>query len=134
MTDTIFNHETLQVGDMFYSVKERNQFFHRNKIHKEIDGVDWFRYDRPLRTYKLTTHEVLGIIRKELDGEWLPGEMCELETIYNVRSSTEAHTRTEEFYFSGSGAYFVDKQKALEYMKMLEDQAKEMDMPWPNHQ
>lgn len=125
----MFNSEDLKVGDVFYSVKERNQAFARKKIHREIDGVDWFRYDRPCRTYELVTHEVLGIIRKELEGQWPQGEMCELEPGYNVCSLDESHVRSGEFYFSETAQYFVDKQAALKHMKMLEDQAKEMDMP-----
>lgn len=123
----MFNSEDLKVGDVFYTVKERNQFFNRKKIHKEIDGVDWFRYDRPLRTYELVTHEVLGIIRKELEGQWPQGEMCELEPGYNVRSLYEAHERSGEFYFSETAQYFLDKQTALDYILTLETQAKGLD-------
>ena len=31
----MFDSEKLKVGDVFYSVKEHNQFFHRKKIHKD---------------------------------------------------------------------------------------------------
>lgn len=122
----MFNSEKLKVGDVFYSVKERNAAFHRKKIHQVIDGEDWFRYDRRLRTYEVVTHTVLGIIRKELEGEWPQGEMRELETGYNVLSLNKTHMRTGEFYFEKQD-YFVDKQKALDYIITLEAAAKELD-------
>jgi len=84
----MFNPEKLKVGDVFYSVKERNQAFNRKKIQMELDGVDWFRYDRPLRTYEIVKHKVLGIIRKELEGEWPKGEIFELQTGFNIHSSS----------------------------------------------
>jgi hypothetical protein len=122
----MFDPSKLKVGDVFYSVKERNQAFNRKKIYQDIDDYRWFRYDRPLRTYEVVTHTILGMIRKELEGEWPQGEMCELETGYNVRSLDETHMRTGEFYFEKQD-YFVDKQEALDYIKILEAQAKELD-------
>lgn len=122
-----FNSENLKVGDVFYSVKERNTAFHRKKIHKEIDGEDWFKYDRPLRTYEIVTHTVLGILRKELEGDWTFGESVELETGFVVRSQDETHVRTSEFYFDENKKYFVDIDEAMVYKETMELAAKELD-------
>ena len=130
MTDTIFNPETLQVGDIFYRVKERNQFFTRKKIHKEIDGVDWFRYDRPVREYKISTYTIIGILEPILRGKWPDDESFSLETEYYVETD-EGHTFTTYF---DEDKFFSNYDDAVSHMKKLEDQAKEMDMPWPNHQ
>ena len=125
----MFDPEKLKVGDVFYSVKERNTSFHRKKIHREIDGEDWFRYDRPLRTYEIVTYKVLGILRKELEGEWTDTGGYDLQTEFFVRYQDETHAGTDEMDFYGDDdKYFVDKDEALMYKSELEAEAREMDM------
>lgn len=123
----MFNSEKLKVGDVFYSVKECNQAFARKKIHRVIDGEDWFRYDRPIRTYEIVKHRVLGILRKQLEGAWPKGEMCELETGFSVHSSSSATDYCGEFYFSENNEYFIDLRMALEHKSKLEAEARELD-------
>jgi len=124
----MFDSEKLQVGDVFYSVKERNTSFHRKKIHREIDGEDWFKYNIPLRTYELVTYKVIGILRKELEGMWKhdPGG-ADLQTEFFVRYQDETHTGTHEMYFYDDDKYFVDKDEAMVYLKSKELEAKELD-------
>ena len=122
-----FDVENLKVGDVFYSVKQSNQNSARKKIHQVIDGVDWFRYDRPVRTYEIVTHTVLGIIRKHLEGDWSYGELVELETGFVIRSESETHGRASEFYFVEDKEYFLNEGDALVYKTELEAKAKEMD-------
>jgi hypothetical protein len=114
---------------VFYSVKERNTAFHRKKIHQEIDGEDWFKYDRPLRTYEIVEHTVLGILRKELEGNWKHDpEGWDQQTGYYVRYQDETHMGNHEMYFYGDEEkYFVDKDEAMVYLKLKELEAKELD-------
>lgn len=126
----MFDSEKLKVDDVFYSVKERNQAFHRKKIHKEIDGEDWFKYDMPLRTYEIVTYTVLGILRKELEGQWKhdPGGY-DLQTDFFVRYQDETHVDTHEMdFYGGETKYFLDKDEALVYKSELEVEARELDM------
>jgi hypothetical protein len=126
----MFDSEKLKVDDVFYSVKERNQAFHRKKIHKEIDGEDWFKYDMPLRTYEIVTYTVLGILRKELEGQWKhdPGGY-DLQTDFFVRYQDETHVGTHEMdFYGGETEYFLDKDEALVYKSELEVEARELDM------
>ena len=122
----MFNHEKLKVGDMFYYVNEHNQAFARKKIHQEIDGEDWFKYDRPLRTYEIEIYEVIGILRKELEGEWK--ETHELRTEFLVRCQDETRLTTFEMTFYDDSKYFADMGEALVHKLNLEAQAREMDM------
>jgi len=126
----MFDHEKLKVGDVFYGIKEKNQAFNRAKIQMELDGVDWFRYDKPLRTYELETYEVLGILRKELEGEWyLDSEPEATEYYVQYKSNTEVLPLMMDFveYLMTKKHYFVDKDEALDYIKTLEAEAREMD-------
>jgi hypothetical protein len=120
--------DKLKVGDVIYSVKERNHAFHRKKIHREIDGEEWFKYDRPLRTYELVTYTVLGILRKELEGIWKHDPDGAYEsTEYYVRYQDDTHVGNHVTYFYDNDKYFVDKTEALNYIELLETQAKELD-------
>ena len=81
----MFDPEKLKVGDVFYSVKERNQAFARKKIYQEIDEYRWFRYDRPLRTYEIVTYKVLGInVKKKCLDIELSNAICNKRTIRKV--------------------------------------------------
>jgi hypothetical protein len=109
-------------------VKERNTAFHRKKIHQEINGEDWFKYDRPLRTYEIVTHKVLGILRKELEGQWKhdPGGY-DLQTEFFVRYQDETHAGTHEMNFYDDTKFFVDIDEAMVYKESMELAAKELD-------
>lgn len=124
-----FDSKKLKVGDVFYGIQERNAAFHRKKIHQVIDGHVWFRYDKPLNTYELVTFKVLGILRKELEGQWKYDEDADLETEYFLESTNATHVqRYTDFLDDDEGDdYFVDKSAALDYIIILEAQAKELD-------
>lgn len=124
----MFNSENLKVGDVFYSVKERNAAFFRKKIHKEIDGEDWFKYDIPLRTYEIVTWEVLGILRKELEGQWqYDPDGVDTATEYYVRYMDATHVGNHKKDFYDDTKYFVDMDEALVYKEYMELAAKELD-------
>jgi hypothetical protein len=124
----MFDPEKLQVGDVFYSVKERNSSFFRKKIHQVIDGEDWFKYDIPLRTYEIVTHKVLGILRKELEGQWKhdPDDV-DLQTEYYVRYQDATHMGNNVMDFYDDTKFFVDIDEAMVYLKLKELAAKELD-------
>ena len=122
----MFDHKKLKVGDVFYSIKEHNQAFNRAKIQMELDGVDWFRYDKPLRTYELETYDVLGILRKELEGKWddeFP-EVTEYYVQYKIENQVSRYVMD---FYGDENKYFVDKDDALRYIETLEAEAREMD-------
>ena len=126
----MFDPEKLKVGVVFYSVKERNQAFHRKKIHQEINGEDWFKYSMPLLTYEIVTYRVLGILRKELEGQWKhdPGGY-DLQTEFFVHRQDETHVGTHEMdFYGGEQKYFFDKDEALMYKSELEAKARELDI------
>lgn len=125
----MFDPEKLKIGDVFYSIKERNQAFHRDKIHKEIDGQDWFRYTTPLRTYEIVEYKVLGILRPQLEGRWKHGDPdWDLETEFFVQTVDEIHFRTLTTFLDGEEQYYMTREEAQEQIKIFEAEAREMDM------
>lgn len=126
----MFDPEKLKIGDVFYRVKERNQAFARKKIHQEIDGQDWFRYDRPLRTYEVATYTVLGILRKELEGQWKHDpDGVDLLTEFYLSYQDETHVGRHVMDFYGDrDKFYLDKDECLKYIEILEAEAREMDM------
>lgn len=129
----MFDHENLKVGDKFYKIKEKNEFFQRKKIHKKIDGEDWFRYDRPLREYEIHTYTVKGILRKNLEGEWRYGDETDLDLdIYVDCDHGDGITSSSYIFTIYDGIadiynFFSDKNEAIAYMKELEKEALELD-------
>ena len=135
----MFDSEKLKVGDVFYSVEERNMAFKRNKIHKVIDGEDWFKYDTPLRTYKIVTWTVLGILRKTIEGQWEksmfdPPDRTEFFVSYEDESGLKIGTtwhqkgQQEMSSFDFGDCFFVDKAEALVHKEHMEVQARELDL------
>lgn len=125
--------DTLKVGDVFYTVKEKSNMLARKKIHQEIDGEIWFKYDRPPRSYEIVSYEILGIIRKQLEGEWSDKyeDKIDLDTQYCVKKQVETSNADfiAEFYFYDEyHLFYMDKNEALKYKEKLEKKALEMDM------
>lgn len=118
-----------KIGDVFYGVSESNNAFHRKKIHREIDGEDWFKYDKPLVTYKVVTYTVLGILTKHLEGQWDTDSEYEFMTEIFVKSESKDGDKTYTMYTDDmdSKRYFLDKEEALAYIEHMVETTKEID-------
>lgn len=124
---------SILLGDVFYSVKERNTAFHRKKIHRVIDGEDWFKYDKPVFSYEIVTYTVKGILSKKLEGDWMLGDEYELEKQFYIQSLDDTHmksfiTEDESWFSMEYNKFFLDIEDALEYKKELEEKAKGIDL------
>ncbi len=121
--------DKLAVGDVFYSVDDNG--FCRKKIYREIDGETWFKYDKTRRAYELVTHTVLGIIRKELEGKWSDdgNDHLDLRTEFYIHyhSKTISQEYQTDFVGEDTKNFFVDKSEALDYIKLMELETKELD-------
>lgn len=128
----MFDSEKLKVGDVFYSVEESNMNWSRNKIHKAIDGEDWFKYDTPLRTYKIATWTVLGILRKTIEGQWEksmfgPPDRTEFFVSHEDESGLKKGQQEMSSLDFGDH-FFVYKAEALDYKEHMETKARELDL------
>jgi hypothetical protein len=121
--------DKLAVGDVFYSVDDRNNKFCRKKIYREIDGETWFKYDIPRRTYELVTHTVLGILRKKLEGKWSEDGHWDLLTEFYIHyhSKTLSQEYQTDFVGEETKNFFLDKSDALDYIKLMELESQELD-------
>jgi hypothetical protein len=121
--------KNLKVGTVFYGVEETNNVLLRKKIHKVIDGEDWFKYTAPLRSYYLKEYQILGITQKSLDGLWDINEFFQLETEYYVQVTTPTGGSSYITPLDPDDGvkFFIDKDEALEYIKTLEHEASELD-------
>jgi len=118
----------LKIGDVLYQVKEDNLAFTRKKIHRVIDGEDWFKYDRPLREYRIGKITILGILRKSLEGQYDSIIDYELEPEFFVEYSfSDSTVNSGDWYFDKHKKYFNTKEEAEVYKSQLESRTKEMD-------
>ena len=118
----------LNVGDTFYSVKERNNVLNRSKISKVIDGEEWFKYDNPIRSYEIVPYTIMGILRKELEGKWPQDERYALETEFSVICGKNEHNfYTTDLEYEVNENYFFTIEEAEDHKSHLEELAKEMD-------
>lgn len=121
----MFDREKLKVGDVFFSIDEDNNFMRRKKIHKVIDGQDWFTYDVHISTYSIATHEVLGVVTSTLQGVSIDGDGWELLTKYHVK--TESRGQTSSYFITDdepNHGYFHHESDTMETMKLLEFKAR----------
>lgn len=118
----------LKVGDVLYRVREKNLAFTRKKIHRVIDGEDWFKYDTPLREYEIEKITILGILRKSLEGTYDNIDGYELEPEFFVEYVTPRLTIRDDFYFNEDEKYFYSETEALEYKAQLEEQSRQRDI------
>lgn len=125
----MFDKKKLEVGSTFYSVHETNNAFSRKKEYKEINGVEWFRYSHPPKTYTIVEYRVLGILTKHLSGEWDKTNSWELNTEYyidRVTFETENPYTTDDFSYA-EREYFFSLSDAEKYKKELEELDKKLD-------
>lgn len=125
----MFNPEHLKVGDIFYAVEETNNALFRKKIHKVIDGENWFKYTAPLHSHYLKEYLILGIMQKSLIGVWDKNEFCQMEDDYYVQVTTPTGVSSyvTPLDTTDGAKFFLDKNEALEYIKTLEAKSLEID-------
>lgn len=121
----------MKVGDVFFGVNERNTAYNRKKIHRVIDGQDWFMYDKPIREYDVVEYQVLGVLEKKLDGEWSPDDDYNLINELHIKSTSNGNVSTftcDTEWVSDTGrVLFKTMKEVISHKEKLEEEAKEMD-------
>ncbi len=61
---------TIRLNDVVYKVNEHNQFFNRKKVKMtDENGVEWYRYDRPILSYTVDEYQLEGIVSVAVIGK-----------------------------------------------------------------
>lgn len=80
---------TLKFGDKVYLVASKLRAFQRGKITTVIDGVEWFRYDQPIREYDIIEYTYVGRADVHISGEVIPEDVDETKYFVRCESSGE---------------------------------------------
>jgi len=111
----------LEIGTKIYFVEEDNHAFSRKKIFmKDENGVEWYRYDRPLRTQNMTEHTIVGRVLKDVEGR-VPSMENHIDEYY-LENGDEIDAGNIDEADSYSG-YFLDKEQALQWLAYRKDEA-----------
>lgn len=125
----ILDKTNFKVGTVFYGVEETTNAWLRKKIHKVIDGENWFKYSEPNRSYYLKEYVILGIMQKSLEGLWDINEFFPLENEYyvHVTTPTGGSSYVTPLDLDDGVKFFMYKDEALEYIRTLEEKALELE-------
>ena len=112
--------ERLEIGTKVYYTEENNNSFLRKKIYfKDQNGVEWFRYDKPLRTQNMTEYTIVGRVLKTIEGR-VPSMEYHIDQYYLDDGNEIDENSFRSDAWSG---YFLDKDEALAW---LEERKEEM--------
>ena len=115
----------LELGTKVYCVEETNLAFHRKKIFMtDENGVEWYRYDKPLRTHSMTEHTIVGRVLKDVEGR-VPNIENHLDEYYiETGEMIDANEIDESDEWRG---YFLDKDDALAWLEHRKAEAKRIE-------
>ncbi len=117
----------LKVGDKFYKVQEKLNAFSRKKITMtDTNGVEWYRYDKPLRDYSISEHTIVGIVRPVIEGvvgstddSYSRGEFTFIHCISELHGETVYDAENLNSYLDSSVYYFYTLGEAEKHIAVL---------------
>lgn len=109
----------LEIGTKVYYVREDNNVFSRKKIFmKDTDGVEWYRYDTPLRSHAMSEHTIVGRVLKDVEGR-VPSIENHLDEYYlESGEMVDANDIDESDAWCG---YFLNKDEAIEWINIRKE-------------
>lgn len=112
-----------KVGDKFYLVCEQINSFSRKKISMTDEyGIEWYRYDNPIRSYAIEEWDIVGRVVPQIEGELVECDWSTPETVLHCKSAsnTDALTETDlSSFINAAQYYFTTKQSAQDRINML---------------
>jgi hypothetical protein len=97
-----------EVGDRVYHVKITNNAFSRQKLKMvDSDGVEWYRYDKPIREYDIEEATVIGIVRYQVEGILADDTALSTETAieYSLEFDRSGYQMTTDEYYNDDEIY-----------------------------
>ena len=77
------------IGEIYYVVEETLNSFRKKKLFcTDSEGNQWYRYDKPNRSYEIKKYEVVGKLEKILSGDFDRTDIMftDTDTEYFVRN------------------------------------------------
>lgn len=117
---------TLKFGDTIYNIVDNLYAFSRKKIFKvDGDGVEWYRYDMPIRAFSIQTFTYVGRSETNIFGRVIPDDI----------SSTQYFVENDEFkvmsyltsYDVDDNDWFSSSEEAEVEVRMREDEQTKID-------
>jgi hypothetical protein len=99
-----------KVGDKFYLVRE------------QLSGIEWFRYNNPIRSYTIEEWDIVGRVVPQIEGELVECEWAISETVLHCKSAANTDALTEIYlasYINAAQYYFTTKQAAQDQIDTL---------------
>jgi hypothetical protein len=113
----MINPEELNFGDKLYIVNETNNAFSKRKLTTVIDGVKWFRYDRPDYDYPIDEVVYCGRMDSTFEGEVDLSEY--VKTYYYFKNKNgDIFPETDTDFFSGYKGVFLDREAAERFVTL----------------
>jgi len=115
----------LELVQKVYYVREDNHAFSRKKIFfKDENGVEWFRYNQPLRSQVMSEHTIVGRVLKEVEGR-VPSVENHIDEYYlETGDMVDSSDIDESDSWSG---YFLDKEEALKWIEARKEEAERIE-------
>lgn len=114
----------LTFGDSVHNIVDSLHAFSRKKIFKtDEEGVEWYRYDKPIRSFSIQTFTYVGRSESHTFGQVIPEDID--ETKYFVESNelkemTYLHDRDVD-----DSDWFASKEEAeAEVIRRADEQSK----------
>ncbi len=110
-----------KVGDKFYEVVEDPNAFSRKKISMTDDnGIEWYRYDKPIRSYRIQAWTIVGIVTPVVEGELVPCDWPANEALLHCACpgvDTDVITESElKTWIESAKYYFLTEQAAQSHV------------------
>ena len=145
--------EKLELGTKIYYVQETNLAFQRKKIFMTDDsGVEWYRYDKPLRTHNMKEHTIVGRVLARGEGrvpsienyydmyftedgvqvdqyeidEYGDFILINLYSIFGEEDGVQVDQYEIDEYGDSSG-YFLDKDEALTWLAKRKEEGEQLE-------
>jgi hypothetical protein len=115
----------LEIGTKIYFVEETNLAFQRKKIFMtDENGVEWYRYDQPLRTHSKTEYTIVGRVLKDVEGSVPSIENYIDEYCLNDGEMIDCGSIDEADHWSG---YFLDEAEADRWLEYRRSEAERIE-------
>lgn len=113
----------LEIGSTVYYVQEKVNVGRTRHTMTDANGVEWYRYDLPLREYSLIEFQVKGILQTQVQGELVSYDDChnDGEILYHLENVADSDNESI-FTYDDSGNFFISRTAAENRIIELEQE------------